>query len=112
MVQILRRHSNAPEIKHALRQIVEPDLGVQGLKCDREILVGHLSCEARLELPAAAARGVDLPEVARDEQRREEWESLNVIPMGVRDEEMAMGRAVARRWPGSERTEMQHPKRR
>ena len=80
---------------------MEADLGAQGLKGDWEILVGHLACEACLNLPAAAARGVDLPEVARDEQRRKEWKSLNVIPMGVRDEEMAMGRTVARRHQGA-----------
>src|SRR5262249_48649470 len=55
----------------------------------------------RLDLPAATAWGVDLPDVTRDEQRREEWESLNMIPMGVRDEEMTLDRTGARRRQGT-----------
>src|SRR4029450_4481507 len=71
----------------------EPDLGVEGPKCDRKIIVGHLASEARFDLSAVATWGIDLPDVIRDEERRKERKALNVIPMGVTNEEMPMHRA-------------------
>src|SRR4030095_13451033 len=93
MIQILRGHADAPDLEHALCQIVEPDFGVEGRQRDREILVGHLASKARLDLSAVATWGIDLPDVIRDEERRKERKALNVIPMGVTDEEMTMHRA-------------------
>src|SRR4030095_15655941 len=93
MIQILRGHADAPDLEHALCQIAEPDLGVEGPKCDRKIIVGHLASEARLDLSAVATWGIDLPDVIRDEERRKERKALNVIPMGVTNEEMTMQRA-------------------
>src|SRR2546425_5455197 len=93
MTQILRGYADAPDLEHALCQIVEPDLGVEGRKRDREILVGHLASQARLDPSAMATWGIDLPDVIRDEERRKERKALNVIPMGVTDEEMPMHRA-------------------
>src|SRR5439155_26473943 len=37
--------------------------------------------------------GIDLPDILRGEERRKERKALNVIPMGVTDEEMPMQRA-------------------
>src|SRR4029450_7209317 len=101
MIQILRGDADAPDLEHALGQIVEPDLGVEGRQRDREILVGHLARQARLDLAAVAPWGIDLPDVLREEERRKERKALNVIPMGVPDEEMPMQRAGVGRHQGA-----------
>ena len=51
-----------------------------------------------------AARAVDVPDVARVEQRREERQALDVVPVGVADEQMAATRAAGSAisaWPSS-----------
>src|SRR4029450_8825261 len=44
---------------------------------------------------------ITLPDVLRDEERRKERKALNVIPMGVPDEEMPMQRAGVGRHQGA-----------
>src|SRR5262249_46083591 len=73
----------------------------EGRQRDREILVGHLARQARLDLAAVAPGGIDLPDVLWDEERRKERKALNVIPMGVPDEEMPMQRAGVGRQQGA-----------
>jgi hypothetical protein len=90
MVQVLGGDTDTSEVKYPLCQIVKMHLSLQRLERDREILVGHLSGETRLQLLAAASGCVEFPDVAGDEQRREERKPLDVIPVGVPNEKMAM----------------------
>ncbi len=59
---------------------------VQG---DGEVGVVHLGGEHVLERLADAARAVNVPFRIRNEEGREERQTLNVVPMRVRDQDVA-----------------------
>ena len=77
------------QLEGALAQVMVANRGAHLAERHREIGVLHLPGERLLEPPATAARRVDVPLVARDEQRREEGEALDVVPMRVADQEVA-----------------------
>src|SRR5262249_60448663 len=78
-------------------QVMKPDRRAALRERDREIRVLHLSRQGHLELLAETPRGVDVPLVAAGEEGGEERESLDVIPMRVRDQEVTAQRRWRRR---------------
>ena len=95
MVQVLGDDAHARDRKLSLDEVVIPDGGVELLQRHREIRVLHLAGERRFELLPHAAWGVEIPLVAGDEQRREEGETLDVIPVRVSNEQVAAQRVLA-----------------
>src|SRR5262249_17061384 len=95
MVQVLGNDAHAPDRKLSLDEVVIPDAGVELLQCHRKIRVLHLAGERRFKLVPDAGWGVDIPLVAGDEQRREEGEALDVIPVRVGNEQVAAQRVLA-----------------
>ena len=97
MIQIARGDADTADVETAFAKVVELNAGAEALQIDREILIGHLSGERPLEVSPEAARGVDVPLGAGYEERSEEGEPLNMVPVGVADEEVAVHRAVGSR---------------
>ena len=88
VVQILRGHANRTDLEDALRQVGVAEFGHQGIQVDGRVLVGHLPGEGGLQPPITPARGVHRPSRALDEERIEEREPLDVIPVGVADQQV------------------------
>mmetsp|Transcript_5577 Transcript_5577/g.15690 ORF Transcript_5577/g.15690 Transcript_5577/m.15690 type:complete len:520 (-) Transcript_5577:250-1809(-) len=84
-----RRRSLPPQVELALGEIVVPDVGPQVVEIDGEVIVLHLPGERIANTPGAAPGAVHVPRHAGDEQRDEERESLDMIPVRVGDEDVA-----------------------
>src|SRR5262249_36714745 len=95
MGQILRYHAYATYPQLTLGEVVETDCGAELCERDGKVAVLHLSRQGPFELLAERARGVDIPCVAGDEERREERKALDVIPMGVGDHQVPIALRLA-----------------
>ena len=95
MIEILGDHPHAAEREAALDKVVIADGGAELRQGDGEIGVLHLPGQGSFQLLSQAARSIDVPFVARAEEGREERESLDVIPVRVRDEKMSARRRPA-----------------
>src|SRR4030095_4729264 len=82
--------------KRASGEIVKANRGAELGEGDGEVVVFHLPGQGPLELLPDCPRSVDVPRVARNEQRREEREPLDVIPVGVGDQQVAVAGGPAR----------------
>src|SRR5262249_14620031 len=95
MVQILRHDAYATYRELTLGEVVETDCGAELCERDGKVAVLHLSRQGPFELLAERPRGVDVPSVAGDEERREERKALNVIPMGMGDHQVPIALRLA-----------------
>src|SRR5262245_41197634 len=100
MIEVLGDDAGAGDRELALHEIVKPDGRVELFQRHREIGPLHLAGEGRLELLASAAgtstaRGIEIPLVPGGEERREEWKALDVVPMRVGNQQVALQRALA-----------------
>ena len=84
------------DLELALDEVVVLDRRVEVEQLDREVRVLHLTRERLVDRRVEPAGPVDVPDVAGLEQRREERQALDVVPVGVPDEEVAVD-AVRRR---------------
>ena len=76
----------------ALDEVVVVDGRGELLDRDREVGVLHLSGERLAERTGQTAGTVDVPRAVRLEQGGEERQALDVVPVGVADEEVAVDR--------------------
>src|SRR5712692_6432393 len=95
MIEILGDYPHPAEREAALDEVVIADGGAELLQGDGKVGVLHLSGQGSFQLLSQAARGIDVPFVARAEERGKERKSLDVIPVRVRDEEMSARRRPA-----------------
>src|SRR5262249_9412499 len=89
MIQVLSDDACLADLEAALGQVVEADRGPTLPDRDRKAGVLHLPRWRRRGLLVEAAWRIDVPLVLTVEERREEREALNVVPVGVRDQEVA-----------------------
>jgi glutamate-5-semialdehyde dehydrogenase len=78
------------KIELALDEVVVLDRGAEVEELDREVGVLHLARERLVDRRVEAAGPVHVPHVARHEQRREERQPLDVVPVRVPDEQVAV----------------------
>src|SRR5215467_14072377 len=74
------------DIEGAFDKIVIMNCGSELIRCYRKISVLHLTCERFAQGLVEALGTVDVPVIASHEKRGEERDALDVIPMGVADE--------------------------
>src|SRR5262245_15616709 len=96
MVQILRDDAHTADRKATFDQIVKARRRPELRERNGKVVVLHLSGQGPFELLPDRTRSVDVPRITRHEERREERETLDVIPVGVRDQQMAVVRGLAR----------------
>src|SRR5436309_4366164 len=82
MIQISRRDSDIADCKTALHKLVITDVGSALVKRNGEIHVLHLPCQSLTQPP----RAVYVPFVPAHKKRIKEWDTLDVIPMRVTDQ--------------------------
>lgn len=83
MVQILGGDRRVADGEGVFAEVVERDRRLQLLELDREIGVLHLPGQHLGELGIATGRGVDRDVAVRVEERAEEGEALDMVPVGV-----------------------------
>ena len=92
VVEVAGEDVDLADLEGALDQVVVPGGRAELFQRDREVGVLHLPGQRLLEPVAEPSRRVDVPLAAGLEEGREEREPLDVIPVGVGDEEMAADR--------------------
>src|SRR5262245_33790847 len=100
MVQILRDDAHTADHEAIFDEVVKARCGPELRERNGKVVVLHLSGQDPFQLLSDRTRSVDVPYIARHEERREEREALDVIPVGVRDQQMAVARGLA---PGHQR---------
>ena len=88
VVQIPRLDIDLAEPERALDEIMIAGRGAKVLQTDRKVGLLHLPGESIAQGVAEAVGPVDVPFIAGHEQRREEWQALDVVPVGVTDQEV------------------------
>ena len=78
------------------RKMDKLELGFQVVHLKREIIRIQLSAEQRLEALVEAPGAVDDDLEAGPHRRQEEGEALDVVPVGVGDEQMQLARLAGR----------------
>jgi hypothetical protein len=94
MVHVSRFDSYIGDLKIAFDELVVTDLGAHLIEPHREISVLHLSGQRVLHGLPEPLRRVDVPLVARLEKWGKEWNSLNVIPMRMTKEYVALAHGL------------------
>src|SRR6202035_1908049 len=92
VVEVLGRDPRPADLIGALGKLVVSDLSRKLAELDGEVGELHLAREGLLERAAASLGRPDGKDVTRHEDRFEERESLNVIPMGVAQENTPLDR--------------------
>ena len=100
MVQVLRDDADARDAVAALVEVDVGELRRELRELDREVGVLHLSGHHLGERAAAAPRRVDHEPRGRREERGEEREALDVVPVGVAQQERRGERPRARAGEG------------
>src|SRR5436309_7306354 len=88
VVQVLRLYAHLSDAEEALVELRVVDTAPQLAELDGEVRVLHLPGHRLLEAPLEAARRVDVQLGPGQERGDEEREALDVVPMGVADEEV------------------------
>ncbi len=88
VVDHLRGRAIGPHAEPLLPQLLEGDLRAQLVELDGKVRVLHLPRERALQRAIDAARAVDAEPAAGDVGGEEERKALNVVPMGVADEDV------------------------
>ena len=92
MIQKLRGDANAAQVVCAFPQIAVSDLRSQLGQLDREIRVFHLPGKHFGQRTVRALRPAHRQAVSRNEQRREEGKSLDVIPVSMAEQNGCLDR--------------------
>ena len=100
MVQVTGCHPRLVDHETAFNQVVVTQRRAHRIEVDREIGVLHLPGQRFLQRRAKAARRIHVPLVGAVEQRREERETLDMVPVGMPDEDVAAQRRRALRLQG------------
>ena len=96
MVQILRPHHQIADLEGSLDQLVIGDSRAELVQGDREIRVAHLTGKRLVQRTAKSSRPVHVPP-ATAKERFEERQTLDVVPVGVPEENRSRHRT---RQPG------------
>ena len=94
VVQVVRPYHQIADLERALDQLVELDLGANLVERHREVLVVHLAGKRLVQRHVEASGTVHVP-VATAEERFEERETLDVVPVGVAEEDRSGHRLAA-----------------
>ena len=89
VVEIARGHLDVVDPQPSLDQLMIADRRAELLDAHWKIGVLHLAGERVAQCLAEAARRVDVPFMPGLEQRPEERDALDVVPVGVADQDMA-----------------------
>src|SRR5215471_18865078 len=95
MVQILRDDAHTADREAAFDEIVKTRCGAELPKRNGKVVVLHLSGQGPFELLSDRTRSIDIPRIAWHKEWREEGESLDVIPVGVGDHQVAVAARLA-----------------
>jgi len=88
VVQILRSDFYITDVKIAFDQFVIADLGPHLIEPHGEIDILHLAGQRVVQGLTEALGGIDVPLVSGPEEGSKEGNALNVIPMGMGNEDM------------------------
>ncbi len=80
------------DVEHAFDEVLVDDRGGELIDRHRKVGVLHLTGEDLRQRAAEAAGARDAPTASLLEQRREERQTLDVVPVGVADEDVAVDR--------------------
>ena len=100
VVQVTGCHPRLVNHETALDQVVVTQRRAHRIEVDREIGVLHLPGQRFPQRRAKAARRIHVPLVGPVEQRCEERETLDMVPVGMADEDVAAQRRRALRLQG------------
>ena len=90
MIQVLGGDAHATDCQCSLAEIVITDRRGQLREGDRKIWMLHLRGQNCFEALAQAARRVEIPLAAFGEHRREEGKALDMVPVRMSDQQVAM----------------------
>ena len=88
VVEVLRAHHHVVDLEHALDELVVADPASELIDRDGEVRIAHLGGERLAQRFVHATRAVDVP-LARAVQRGEERQALDVVPVGVAEQQRA-----------------------
>ena len=89
MIHVLCSDRDVAKLKVTFDQFVIADLGAHLIQPHRKIRIPHLPGERILQGLSEPFGRVDVPFVARNEERSKKGNTLNMIPMGMTDQNMA-----------------------
>ena len=95
MVQKARRDLDITNIERALDEVVVMNFRCEMLQRDRKVSVLHLTGERCPHAVRKAFRAVHMPGISRNEKRREKRDPLDMIPVGMADQQMAVDATFA-----------------
>lgn len=90
VVQVARHDADVIDAERALDQIVVLDVRDELVQRDRKVGVLHLAGQRSAQALRQALGAVDVPGILAHEQWRKEGDSLNVVPVGVADQQVAV----------------------
>ena len=95
MVQVLRGDFDTVDLKGAFLEFHEADVGGHVVELNGEVRVFHLAGDDVLELFVEVHGAVDREFVAGDERGHEEGEAVDVVPVGMAEEDVGAHGAAA-----------------
>jgi hypothetical protein len=93
MVQVARGDTYVIQGERALDEVMVADRGTELPQGDGKIGVLHLPGEGLLQTSAQATRTIDIPDMPRHKQRSKERETLDVVPVRMRNKQVPVERA-------------------
>ena len=90
VVEVPRRDGDVVDLELAFDEIVVLDRRAEVEELDREVGVLHLARQRLVDRLVEAPGPVDVPHVAGHEEGREERQPLDVVPVRVPDEQVAV----------------------
>ena len=97
MMQVLRGDVDVADLQRPLHEIMVVQRGAKFLEGDRKIRGLHLSGQRLAQRRADATRTIDMPLVTANEEWCKKGKALNVIPMRVADQDVAIQRRAPAR---------------
>ena len=90
MVRVAQGRLGPAQRKGSLAEVGEANCRSERFEVNRKIAVGHLPGEGSVQLIAHPAGAVDVPLVSGNKKRNEKREPLDVVPVGMGDEDIAL----------------------
>ena len=91
VVQVAGGDAHPAGVEAALSEVVEADSSGELTQVEGEVLVAHLPAQDAPQALPGAAGGVDVPLAPRYAERGEEGEALDMVPVGVGEQQVAPG---------------------
>src|SRR5262249_50422424 len=99
VIEILRGDAHPTNREFLFGDIVKANRRCQLRQRDGEVIVLHLTRQCPLELASERSWSIDVPRIARDKQRSEKREPLDMIPVRVSDQEVSVAAQPSRQQP-------------